>query len=154
MEKNQANNHINETEAKTNSSSIKDEKEKIIKNITDKKTKRIKRNKILFLNFQNSINHTQNTIKQKCFTIDDDEIMHISRNKKAYNKIIQNEAINYIKKKYNLAEVYLKNNTLNNFLKNNNKDNKEISYLNINEFINLISKKNNNFIVLFYYIFS
>ena len=142
--KNQAHNHIKETEAKTNSSSIKDIKEKIITNITDKKTKRIKRNKIPFLNFQNSINHTQNTIKQKCFTIDD-EIMHISRNKKAYNKIIQNEAINYIKKKYNLAEVYLKNNTLNNFLKNNNKYNKEISYLNINEFINLISKKNNNF---------
>ena len=151
--KNQANYHIIETEAKTKSSSLNDENKSVITNIPNKKNNKIK--KIPVLNFHNPINHTQNITKQKYFNIDDDnEIIYISPNKKIYNKTIQNEAVNYIKKKYNLTEVYLKNNTLINFPKNNMKDNKEISYLNANEFINLKIKIYNNFIVLFYYIFS
>ena len=144
--KNQANYHIIETEAKTKLSSLNDENKSVITNIPNKKNNKIKKNKIPVLNFYNSINHTQNITKQKYSNIDDDnKIIYISPNKKTYNKTIQNEEVNYINKKYNLTEVYLKNNTLINFPKNNMKDNKEISYLNTNEFINLKSKIYNNF---------
>ena len=145
--KNQANYHIIETEAKTKSSSLNDENKSIITNIPNKKNNKIKRNKIPVLNFHNPINHFQNITKQKYFNINDDnKIIYISPNKKIYNKTIQNEEVNYTNKKYNLTEVYLKNNTLINFPKNNMKDNKEISYLNANEFINL--KNENNFNII------
>ena len=144
-EKKKANCHIIETESKTKSSSIKDEKEAIITNTTYKKKKKIKRNKTSGLNFKNSNNHTQNNIKDKGFIIGDNEKIQINSNKKIYNKTIQNETINYIKKNYNLAEAYLKNNTFDNLQKMDIQDYNGISNVNEYDIINIKSKINNNF---------
>ena len=108
-------NHLGfETESKTKSSSLKDEKEIKISNTTNKmkeKIKNIKPSKIS-LNYKCCQIQKKNNIKDNLY-----QNINIFHDKKEGNKAAKLD-INYIQKNYNLEEAYRKSNILEKLKKN------------------------------------
>ena len=136
-----------ETESKTKSSSIKDEKEIKMSNKINKLKKKIKRNKTSALNNKNYKNqYTQITTRKKDFNLEASfplNTYHAHKND-INNKTLQNPNIHFIHKNYNLAEAYLKNNILEKIQKEKQMiEYKRIPNFRTYEYINSINNSNN-----------
>ena len=136
-----------ETESKTKSSSIKDEKEIKISNKINKLKKKIKRNKTSALNTKNYNNqYTQITTRKKDYNLEASLPLNSyqAQKNKINNKTLQNPDIHFIHKNYNLAEAYLKNNILEKIQKEKKMNEfKRIPNFRTYEYINSINKSNN-----------
>lgn len=161
IEKKQINYIGFETDSKTKSSSIKDEKEIKISNISNKVKNKIKRIKTSSppINYENSqIQSTKNIDKNICK--EDNAIKEKKYKDKNIKPLFNSDELNYIQKNYNLEEAYRKSNILEKLKKNKefqtfqrmknfkasellNTRNKENNILNGNR-INIINKYYNN----------
>ena len=141
-----------ETESKTKSSSIKDDKEIKISNRTNNKLKKkIKRNKTSALNNKSyKVQYTQISSRKKNFNLDNNNNLQFNsiqyqKNDKN-NKTLQNPNTHFIHKSYNLAEAYLKNNILEKIQKENqiHEYKKGAKNVKIYDYNNYINDNNNN----------
>ena len=139
-----------ETESKTKSSSIKDEKE--IPNKSNKKKKKINKIKISSISINNKNNTVQDIIKdrEKIYLNEDmNENINIFKDKKSIKKndiSTQDKEINFIQRFYNLEEAYRKNKILEELRKNNELEACKINHnIKTNESLNNRNKKFNFF---------
>ena len=147
-EKKPNNNYVLETDSKTKSSSITDEKETIVTKMTIQR-KEIKRNRTLALKKNY---HIIKPIHYSSKKIDFNKINNIDylnnfmdKEEDKNNKTMKNHNIDYIQKYYNLTEAYYKNNILEEIQKNKkNQENKGIHHNKIYEIINVSNKNINN----------
>ena len=139
-----------ETESKTKSSSIKDEKE--IPNKSNKKKKKINKIKISSISINNRNNTVQDIIKdrEKIYLNEDiNENINIIKEKKSIKRndiSTQDKEINFIQRFYNLEEAYRKNKILEELRKNNELEACKINHnIKTNESLNNRNKKFNFF---------
>ena len=146
-EKKQSNYYVIETESKTKSSSIRDEKETVITNKTKRKEKKLKTNKtsVLHLNGTSKIN-SKIAIK-KNYLNNNNNLKESYIQEDQNNKTRKIKISDIIKENYNLAEAYLRNNILEKSKKSKTiQECERMVNFRINEYINLKDKKNNNII--------
>ena len=145
IEKKQINYIGFETDSKTKSSSIKDEKEIKISNISNKVKNKIKRIKTSSppINYENSqIQSTKNIDKNICK--EDNAIKEKKYKDKNIKPLFNSDDLNYIQKNYNLEEAYRMNNVIEKLQKGVDiQSSQKVRNYNNYEYINLKNKKNN-----------